>query len=74
MTTPQISLTSGRSWGRAPASPQSPGNEPAFSAISEHSESETTSGNIFENNLNMHGEKSFNLNMCWWKLLMLKSK
>ena len=57
MTTPQISLTSGRSWGQAPASPQSPGNEPAFSAISEHSESETTLGNIFE----YACEKSFNL-------------
>ena len=53
MTTPQISLTSGRSWGQAPASPQSPLNEPASSAISEHSESKTTSGN----DLNMHDEK-----------------
>ena len=34
MTTPQISLTSGRSWGQAPASPQSPVNEPASSEIS----------------------------------------
>ena len=74
MTTPQISLTSGRSWGQAPASPQSPVNEPASSEISKHSESETTSGIFCENNLNMHGEKSFNMNMCWWKLLLLKSK
>ena len=48
MTTPQISLTSGRSWGRAPASPQSPVNEPASSAISKHSESEKHFWKLFE--------------------------
>ena len=66
MTTPQISLTSGRSWGQAPASPQSPLMSPPLNTVNRRQHRTTF--------LNMHGEKSFNLNLCWWKLLMLTSK
>ena len=74
MTTPQISLTSGRSWGQAPASlsalrsllVMSQPHQKYLNTVNRRQHRTTF--------LNMHGEKSFNLNMCWWKLLMLTSK